>query len=244
MTGLVSVTFRDKSPAEIVSEVKKAGLDAIEWGGDVHVPHGDVKRAKEVKKLCRDADIKIPEYGSYYILGQSERDLYKKVLDSCAALECDTVRVWPLQGTGSDCVPFSLYEKCVEDVRFICDENKNITVCLECHPQSLTDEYHCALQFIKDADRANLKMFWQPNQFKPFSYNLDAARALEPYVKSVHTFSWKREMHYPLAVLENEWKEYVSILGKDKNYMLEFMHDGKTESLKAAAETLRCICKE
>ena len=44
MTGLVSVTFRDKTPAEIVSEVKKAGLDAIEWGGDVHVPHGDVKR--------------------------------------------------------------------------------------------------------------------------------------------------------------------------------------------------------
>lgn len=239
MTGLVSVTFRDKSPEEIVLETKSAGLDAIEWGGDVHVPHGNARIASRVKKLCDDNNIGIPEYGSYYVLGQSERDLYKKALDSCIALGCDTVRVWALMGKGNDEVPSSLYGKCVEDAKYICDENKDITVCMECHPQSLTDEYHCAMRFIKDVDRKNLKMFWQPNQFKPFEYNIDAARALKPYVKSIHTFSWKREERFPLGILENEWREYIAILGKDKNYMLEFMHDGKTETLKDTAGTLK-----
>ena len=45
-TGLVSVTFRKLEPAEIVDLVKQAGLQGIEWGGDIHVPHGDIQRAK------------------------------------------------------------------------------------------------------------------------------------------------------------------------------------------------------
>ena len=32
-TGLVSVTFRDKTPEEIISTVKQCGLEGIEWGG-------------------------------------------------------------------------------------------------------------------------------------------------------------------------------------------------------------------
>ena len=50
-TGLVSVTFRDKTPEEIISAVKQCGLDGIEWGGDVHVLPGDVSRAREIRHL-------------------------------------------------------------------------------------------------------------------------------------------------------------------------------------------------
>ncbi len=239
MLGLVSISFRGSTPAEIIAAVKKSGLDAIEWGGDIHVPHGDVKKAAEVCKMCKESGISIPEYGSYYIIGQSEHDLYKKVAESCHALESDCVRVWALQGKCGDTVDSALYEKCVADAAAICDEDKSITVCLECHPMSLTDEYHNTLRFLRDVGRDNLKMFWQPNQYKPFDYNADAAAALKDYVKSVHTFSWDREHHYPLEKMEKQWSEYISILGKDKNYMLEFMHDGKTESLDSAAKTLR-----
>jgi 3-dehydroshikimate dehydratase len=48
-TGLVSVSFRKFSPEKIIEMVKNAGLCAIEWGGDVHVPHGDVELARKVK---------------------------------------------------------------------------------------------------------------------------------------------------------------------------------------------------
>ena len=44
--GLVSITFRDLEANEIIDLVKKSGLTAIEWGGDVHVPHGDFNRAR------------------------------------------------------------------------------------------------------------------------------------------------------------------------------------------------------
>ena len=36
--GLVSVTFRKLSRTEIAGLMVNAGLSAIEWGGDVHVP--------------------------------------------------------------------------------------------------------------------------------------------------------------------------------------------------------------
>ena len=38
--GLVSVTFRKLSPEEIVQLVVSSGLKGIEWGGDIHLPHG------------------------------------------------------------------------------------------------------------------------------------------------------------------------------------------------------------
>ncbi|MNI10046.1 hypothetical protein D3C73_631400 [compost metagenome] len=53
-TGLVSVTFRRLSVEEIVMMVQKAGLQDIEWGGDIHVPHGNFQRAHEVAKLTHD----------------------------------------------------------------------------------------------------------------------------------------------------------------------------------------------
>jgi hypothetical protein len=43
-TGLVSITFRQLSPPAIIDLVRQAGLEGIEWGGDVHVPHGDLGR--------------------------------------------------------------------------------------------------------------------------------------------------------------------------------------------------------
>ncbi len=38
--GLCSVTFRALPPERIVALAAAAGLDVIEWGGDVHVPPG------------------------------------------------------------------------------------------------------------------------------------------------------------------------------------------------------------
>ncbi|MDD5482315.1 MAG: hypothetical protein PHP98_01495 [Kiritimatiellae bacterium] len=46
ISGLTSVTFRKLSCRKVAALVKKAGLAAIEWGGEVHVPHGDIARGK------------------------------------------------------------------------------------------------------------------------------------------------------------------------------------------------------
>ena len=63
-TGLLSVTFRKLTPPEIVGLVRQAGLAGIEWGGDIHVPHGNLDRAREVRQMTLDAGITIAAYGS------------------------------------------------------------------------------------------------------------------------------------------------------------------------------------
>ena len=54
-TGLTSVTFRQKTIDEIVALAHKAQLDGIEWGGDLHVPAGDVQAARHAAKATADA---------------------------------------------------------------------------------------------------------------------------------------------------------------------------------------------
>ena len=57
-TGLVSISFRKKSIKEIIKASKECGLDCIEWGGDVHVPMGKIKLARDVSRLMHGSSLK------------------------------------------------------------------------------------------------------------------------------------------------------------------------------------------
>ena len=238
-SGIVSISFRKYSKEEIISASKEAGLSLIEWGGDVHVPHGNTEEAKKALALTESFGMKVAEYGSYYIIGQSEESLFDAVLESAKTLGTGIIRVWPGMNKSSDSISNAEYDKYVADAKRICALAKDFTIALECHPNSLTDEYHTALQFLKDVDCQNLKMMWQPNQYRPIEYNLDAIKALLPYIVSVHVFSWSRKTRLPLSAKENDWKRYVELLKPmNPNFMLEFMHDDKIETLEETAKTL------
>ena len=71
-TSLTSVTFRKKTLEEIVDLVAQAGIDAIEWGGDVHVPPTDPEASAKAVALCREKGIAISAYGSYSRCGEDE----------------------------------------------------------------------------------------------------------------------------------------------------------------------------
>lgn len=241
-TGIVSISFRKYSKEEIASAAKAAGLDSVEWGGDVHVPHGNLEEAENAVKITHGNGLEIAEYGSYYIIGQSEPELFSSVLSSAEALGTNTIRVWPGMNKSSDSFTNDEYAFYVSDAKRICAlaKEKCVTVALECHPNSLTDEYHTALKFISDVGADNLKMMWQPNQYRPLEYNLDSIKALLPYVVGVHVFSWERKTRLPLAAGEISWKEYIKLLSaKHLNYMLEFMHDDKIETLSETAKVLK-----
>ena len=116
--GLVSITFRKLSPAEIVALVRKAGLRGIEWGGDIHVPHGDIGRAREARALTEEAGLAVAAYGSYYRAGWSETNglPFKRVLDSAVELGAPTIRVWA-GGKGSADVDEAGRWAVIEDLR-------------------------------------------------------------------------------------------------------------------------------
>ena len=61
--GLVSITFRKFGTEKIVKICKNADLEYIEWGGDIHVPAGDLPAAEYTAKLCRDNGLIPVGYG-------------------------------------------------------------------------------------------------------------------------------------------------------------------------------------
>ncbi len=239
-TGIVSISFRKYTREEILSAAAEAGLDAIEWGGDVHVPHGDLAIAREAAEKTKKAGLVTAEYGSYYSIGTSDAALFDSVLASARELGTSVIRVWPMMNVYSDTLDEETYQKTVADAKRICAMAPDMTIALECHPRSLTEEYHTALKLLRDVDMPNLKMLWQPNQHRPLEYNLDAIKALLPYIVGVHVFSWKRKERLPLEDGAAQWREYISLLSKKElYYMLEFMHDDNIETLAHTAGVLK-----
>ena len=245
ISGLVSISFRKLSSDEIIDITKNANLSAIEWGGDVHVPAGKTDIAAAVGAKTSQAGLLIPEYGSYYRLGVSEPEEIDGVAVCARALKTDTVRIWA-HNKGSEAATEEEYSRAVQDAKRICARYPDLTFCTECHNYTLTDDYKSNLRLIEDVNMPNFGAFWQPNQFKSFEYNLESARALAPFVKSVHVFSWEGKTAYPLAYHDEKWKKYLSVFAErgssDRIYaMLEFMHDGSPGSLCKTAEELRSI---
>ncbi|NBB78352.1 MAG: sugar phosphate isomerase/epimerase, partial [Verrucomicrobia bacterium] len=65
-TGLCSVTFRKHATDELIDLARKGGIEGIEWGGDVHVPPGDLENARAVGEKTAAAGLSVCSYGSYY----------------------------------------------------------------------------------------------------------------------------------------------------------------------------------
>ena len=74
-TGIVSISFRKYTKEEIASYAKASGLDCIEWGGDVHTPHGNVEEAEKTVEITHGCGLDVAEYGSYYVIGQNNKSM-------------------------------------------------------------------------------------------------------------------------------------------------------------------------
>ena len=94
VAGMCSVTLRAQSIPEVATAAADAGLAAIEWGGDVHVPAGDVEAATEARRCCADLGLSIVSYGSYLFCTTDVAVEVEPVLDTTEALGTTTVRAW------------------------------------------------------------------------------------------------------------------------------------------------------
>ena len=158
-TGLVSVTFRDKTPEEIISAVKQCGLEGIEWGGDVHVLPGDVSRAREIRHLTEQAGLAVWAYDSYFEAGEQTPDLFPPVLESAKALGAPCIRVWA-GARGSAQADPEYVQRVISCTQAICDmaSTAGIDICYDYHPNTLTDRCDSAVQTLRSAARDNLHL--------------------------------------------------------------------------------------
>ncbi len=257
-TGLVSISFRKKTVKELIKATKESGLEYIEWGGDVHIPMGNVKLARKVKRLMHGAGLKCESYGSYFgVIYHCDEHFpmpFKKVLKTAKALGAKTVRVW----LGWPCCGCKLgkgvylcekqFNKNVTIAKYLCQEAKKfgMTLSIECHFATLSDDYHDTLRFLDAVGCDNLKLYWQPNHSKSFEYNLEALKALRPYITNVHVFNWNEKAEkFPLIEGKAQWDEYFKVLNDENSgervCFLEFMPDGELSSLPTEAASLNTI---
>lgn len=251
-SGLVSITFRQLTPLEIVNMVKEAGLDGIEWGGDVHVPHGDIEKAKEVYQLTNDAGLDIPAYGSYYRVAESEQEglLFQDVLSSAIELKTPVIRVWAGKKGSIDADP-TYRQAIVDDSLRIASmaEKHSIKIAFEYHGGTLTDTNESAKQLIADTNHENILCYWQPPIRTSIDYRLEGlTQIVSSKLAHIHTFHWEYDdtaiIRKPLADGRDEWREYLKLANNipGTHYaMLEFVTDDAPENFPADAAALKDI---
>ena len=247
-SGLVSVTFRALSPREIVDLVCQAGLDGIEWGGDVHVPHGDIAQAKAVRALTEEAGLQIPNYGSYYRVGHDDTGPFEAVLETAVSLGAGTIRVWAGR-LGSEQADADYRRTVVEDSQRIVDlaDQADVTVAYEFHGNTLTDTYASTLALLKAVNRPSLRSFWQPPKGSEPQENLIGFETIAPWVTHIHLFSWELSVNgetirLPLDEHTAQWLAYldrIQTLPGDRFALLEFVRNDDPQQFLADAATLK-----
>ncbi len=243
--GLVSITFRQLSPTEIIDLVVQAQLTGIEWGGDIHVPHGDVVTANMVRQQTLDAGLQVAAYGSYYRVSHNESGPFAAVLEAAVALGAPTIRVWAGR-QGSDSADEPYWQAVIEDSRRIAElaAAAGITVAYEFHAKTLTDTNEAARTLLERVDHPNIRAYWQPPRQSTVAYNLTGIGAVAPWLDNIHVYQWQRESgeREPLTAGYADWQQYldkISHVVGERFAMLEFVQDDTPEAFLRDATTLR-----
>jgi sugar phosphate isomerase/epimerase len=243
--GLVSVTFRDLEPRSIVDLVKEAGLDGIEWGGDIHVPHGDLRTAREVAELTANAGLRVAAYGSYYEAGKDATgsDDFERILETAQALSAPMLRIWAGEKGSGDAD--ARYREIVGDDLMRVTElsaEAGIRVALEWHIGTLTDSLYSARKLLDHVQHRNLSTLWQPAPGRTEDQCLEELSDIKHRLSNLHVYHWvTRHERRPLNEGMESWRKYLAAAAghKDRYALLEFVRDDSPEAFLEDARTLR-----
>ena len=183
--GFTSTTFRQiKDLEKIVTLAKDAGVEYIEWGGDIHVT--DLAAAYRAKRQCEREGIGISSYASYYKVGFGEKEDWRRICEIASALGAGFVRVW-LGKADSEKTDEETYRKILADTKAICDTaaDYGLTVCPECHDRTFNNNTDAFLRLREDAGRENLQTYFQ-SRYQKKAYDLDRIERTLPYIQAVH----------------------------------------------------------
>lgn len=214
LPGIASVTFRDKRPEEIIKLAQQAGLSGIEWGGDIHVPTGDLQQAARISSLTRASGLQVSAYGSYYTVGKSSNEglRFKDVLDTAKALGAPTIRIWAGERSSRDSTRF-YYRKVLDETRAIADEagRQGIRLAFEFHDDTLNDNYEACCELLTDLAHPQVKTYWQPLHGAGPLVNGTGIDMILSWIVGVHVFHWwpEVEVRLPLQDGADHWTEYI-----------------------------------
>lgn len=243
--GLVSISFRDKTPSELITAAKKCGLSCIEWGSDVHAPCLDTQTLKIIKAECDKNGIECCSYGTYFRIGENSSAELADYIKAAKILGTNILRLWcgnKNSGEYSKSEKEILFNQCRELAEIA--EKENVFICMECHNNTFTDCLDGYKELFENVRSENFKMYWQPNQYKTDRQNIEYAKTVAENTVVIHAFNWKDDDKFPLKENEDLWKKYLSLFKKELPVLLEFMPDGDIRSLKNEADAIKRIAGE
>ena len=221
------------------------GLEGIEWGGDVHVPPGDKDSATLAAGLCRDHNLAVTSYGSYYRLGQNDTDEFTAVVSSCQALGAPNVRVWA--GDRSSIEADGAYRQRIAADALRCArqaEQAGVNLSLEFHPGTLTDTAESALDLISAVGARNLFTYWQVSPEKSHIENQLDIRLLNGSVSNLHCHYYRDGKIGPLVYGQTQWPSYLRTADLDDRerwVLIEFVADHAPDALAADVRVLKSM---
>ena len=257
LPGLVSVTFRDLAVDDVVKLAADNGLVGIEWGGDAHVPPGDVAAAERARALTADGGLAVAAYGSYYRTGhEGDEDVpnFDAVLDSAEALGAPVIRVWAGRREAAAGDPYR--EQLADDVRRVVGmaDARNVRVACEWHAGTLTADADGGRWLLDNVPR--LLTYWQPSNGKTHETRLAELDVVRSQLAHVHVFHWLETPdgrdRRPLAEGEASWSQFLHVAvdtplpeGIAQRYaMLEFVRNDDPQQARDDAATLRRLLDE
>jgi hypothetical protein len=129
-------------------------------------------------------------------------------------------------------------------------DDASVTLSLEYHPNSLTDDLASAQRLMAEIDDPNVFLYWQPRPGLPLDEALDEFRAVGSDTSHVHVFAWDREKaRYPLSEQRAYWSGILSNAPatrwpRERFAMLEFVRDDSPEQFRADAAVFRQLLEE
>ena len=241
-SGLVSITFRNKTVYEIAALCQKANLSCVEWGGDVHVPPKGGK-AKEALSITKDHGLFVSSYGSYFKLGEG-KDQFLYNLEEAAELTAPVIRIWAGK-KGSGRVEADERKRLTDELMLVSElsHNAGVRTALEYHPNTLTDDRKSVKQLLCETagESYSPHFYWQPRWDWTKDETLSAIGDIQTRLSHAHVFCWT---HAENEIKRNALSEGESLLTealdikKDGCALIEFVKGDLDESLLSDAETL------
>lgn len=234
-TGLLSVTFRSLPFERIIELTVKAGLDGIEWGGDIHVPPGELKLAERIGQAARKAGLVNFSYGSYW-RADSEPEM---IAETAVALGVQWIRVWAGKLPSAFCPP-EIRRRTVAYLQKICrcSAGLRLQIAAEWHPNTLTDVAVSAAKLINEVDDDRFFCYFQRD------WERDNRRELDVFplnrIRAVHVHYNVNRQRFPLSDGFDEWSRLLERIPEDAPALLEFVRNNSEEQFLADA----CILKQ
>ena len=243
--GLVSVSFREHTPEEILTAMNDAGLTYIEWGSDVHAPCKDTDRILAIAELQRRYGITCSSYGTYFRLGETPLAELPAYIAAAKMLGTDVLRLWCGKKSGANMTVEereSLLDQCRRAAEIA--KEHGVILCMECHQHTFTENPDDAAELMQTVDSPHFRMYWQPFQWLTAAESMAIAKRIAPYVEHIHVFNWKGNDRFPLGDALNEWRTYLTAFTAPRTLLLEFMPDDSLASLKKESDALKEIAGE